>query len=361
LARNHSAISIFLPFWKQMLMRYTITEANTAFKPAFLQWIFLQHADVEKVLYFDPDVWITGSIDRLWSILDDNDVVFTPHILAPFPRDGRMPDEIVILRAGTFNLGFVGMRRSNGTAGLLAWWHQRLITGAIVDVDKGYHFDQKWMDLVPSYMSSVHVLRDRAYNVAYWNLHERGQHIRARHLGNDSHVVFTDTGDEIAFMHFSGFDTKTPGVLSRHQNRFTLATDFPALVPIFAHFAQRLESFGVRDSQDWPYAYDFFHDGQAIRLEHRMLFRWLTREELLRTAFADPFDGYFVQYLAESPRKDGTLPRLLNRIVESRKDLQDAFPRKNGRKYLPSQVQQLRDWFKRVGARELSLPADLFD
>jgi hypothetical protein len=39
---------------------------------------------------------------------------------------------------------------------------------------QGMHVDQNWVNFAPGMQDGVFILRDPAYNIAYWNLHERG-------------------------------------------------------------------------------------------------------------------------------------------------------------------------------------------
>ena len=73
--------------------------------------------------------------------------------------------------------------------------------------------DQRWMDLLPGFIDRVAVLRDRGYDVAYWNLHARPAGARPPTAG------VPPDGAPLRFLHFSGFDPLDPTHLSKHQNR----------------------------------------------------------------------------------------------------------------------------------------------
>ncbi|HEX9734899.1 MAG TPA: group 1 glycosyl transferase, partial [Thermoanaerobaculia bacterium] len=71
-----------VPHLASFLFKYTLLEANTAVKPYFLAHLFARH-DLESLVYFDPDVLVTGPLDELASLLDRHAVVLTPHLTDP--------------------------------------------------------------------------------------------------------------------------------------------------------------------------------------------------------------------------------------------------------------------------------------
>ena len=100
-------------------------------------------------------------------------LVLSPHNLGSMPRDGRKPNEQDILIAGVYNLGFVGINAGAFADELLDWWAVRLERDCIVDPERGFFVDQRWMDFAPAMAESFLLLRDPGFNVAYWNLHAR--------------------------------------------------------------------------------------------------------------------------------------------------------------------------------------------
>src|SRR5438128_728207 len=156
-----------LPYFYEMCFKYDVTELCTALKPSLLALLLNQYAD--EVIYFDPDILIMRPLEELKETLTAGNIVLTPHLLKPIPKDGRKPDEQDILIAGSYNLGFLALRRSRETDDFLLWWKERLRDGCRVDVARGLMTDQKWIDLIPGLYSSTVILRDESYNVAYWN------------------------------------------------------------------------------------------------------------------------------------------------------------------------------------------------
>ena len=199
------------------------------------------------------------------------------------PRDGRMVDETSILAAGIYNLGFIAVGGS--PTGFLEYWKQRLRFECIVAPERMRFVDQRWLDFAPG-MFEVAVLRDPAYNVAYWNL----DHRRLRWSGSRYEV----DGEPLRFFHFSGYKPDAPHLLSHHQGDRPriLLSQAPDLLRLCDEYGAELwaNGFGV-DEKD-PYGIDRLANGLPIDFVVRTYYRdWVT-SALVGEAPAppDPFD-----------------------------------------------------------------------
>jgi glycosyltransferase involved in cell wall biosynthesis len=242
-----------IPDLNRFCFQYTILELNTAVKPYFLEHLFTHHG-ARKLVYLDPDIMVFNSLQPLAELLDRYAIVLTPH-LTDAVRDGRKPSEIEILRAGTFNLGFLALANRPTVSRLLDWWKERLYTDCRVDLDKGIFVDQKWMDLAPGYFDDVFILRDPGYNVAYWNLHGR-----TISLHDDGVQV---NGVPCRFFHFSGYSPGVPQRVSKHQNRYAMH-DLGDAQRLFNLYSERLDAHHHKEVSHWPYAFGAFDNGEPI-------------------------------------------------------------------------------------------------
>jgi glycosyltransferase involved in cell wall biosynthesis len=300
--------------------KYSILELSTAVKPFALEYIF-EHYSVDQVLYFDPDISIYSDLDILAAALSDSSVILTPHLTSPL-MDGRHPTDLDILRSGSYNLGFIGIRRCAEAACFLQWWKTRLYDQCVVDLPKGLFVDQRWIDLVPGMFNDVGILRNPGLNVAYWNLSHR--------TVSRSSNGYTVNGESLCFFHFSGFNPEEPHRFSRHQNRFTL-DDLGDARELVLEYRQRLLERGYSECRKWPYAFGTFRNGFPIpemgRSAHHEMPDVVAR-------LSDPFseEGYqaFIDLwnrgLTGPDGKPTGVTRLAYRIYRARVDVQQAMP-----------------------------------
>ncbi len=304
----------------QLAAIYDVTELATAVKPQFLR--FLLDSGWDHVIYLDPDIKVFDSLAPAARLAREHGIVLTPHMTRPLPRDGRRIDDAHILSSGMFNLGFIAVGAETGT--FLEWWWSRTRRDALIEPHLQMFTDQRWIDYVPT-LFEPHILRSPAYNVAYWNLHERdvaydGERYR---VGNDP----------LVFFHFSGFNVDIPYLLSRHQGDLprVLISERPALRQLCAEYRADLIAAGVADATR-PYGWARLPSGLQYDKRMRRLYREAleTSERGLASEPPAPFDDEpaFIAWLNE-PVAAGLRPRVsryLHRLYLDRPDLQAAFP-----------------------------------
>ncbi|MFP6664549.1 MAG: hypothetical protein VCC00_10145 [Deltaproteobacteria bacterium] len=309
-----------LPNLDALSFRSSVTEFNTAVKPTFLRYLMREHG-LAKVCYFDPDIIIYRRLDELSRALDTSEVFLTPHLLAPL-GDDKLPTELNILQAGTYNLGFIGVSSGQSADDLLRWWEEKLLAECSVDVARGIFVDQRWIDFAPSLFTGVEISRDPGYNVAYWNLgHRKVVEREGAYCVN--HVP-------LKFFHFSGFSPQAVEVVSKHQNRFRLV-DLGDEQALFWDYRKRLLRNGFEEVSKIPYAFGYFDDGVLVPDVARHLWsdepgsdtRW-------PTPFAVSGPNSFRAWLNE-PAEESTghallITRLAMEIYRIRADLRRAFP-----------------------------------
>ncbi|MGH2521819.1 MAG: group 1 glycosyl transferase [Anaerolineales bacterium] len=241
-----------LPDFERLAYKYDILEFNTALKPSFLKHLFA--AGFDRVVYVDPDICFYASPRPIEQALNDAAIVLTPHALEPV-LDGERPSDVDFLRLGVFNLGFIALRRSAQAAAMLDWWEQRCLGLGFNDIGFGTFVDQKWADLIPHYFSSVHVLRHKGCNVAYWNLHERQLQLQ------DGQYAVDD--QPLVFFHFSGADAGKPSQLSKYQTRHALPAE-GVLARIVAAYCEALQAAGHEQLRRMDYSFACLDDGRPI-------------------------------------------------------------------------------------------------
>lgn len=238
---------INIPNFNSFCDRYNITELNTAVKPYFFDFLFSNNADVDIILYLDPDIYVYNKFESLEAGLFENQIILTPHITEPI-NDNKLPDEKDFLNTGIYNLGFIGLKRGEESFKLIKWWKERLKDYCYVDFKNGLFVDQIWMNLAPIFYKKVFILFDLGYNMAYWNLHERSfvKQADGKYLVNN---LFP-----LVFYHFSGYDLSKVYEISKYQTR-TSFTKRPELVDLFNEYNKAVMLLGHASFQKIPCYY----------------------------------------------------------------------------------------------------------
>jgi glycosyltransferase involved in cell wall biosynthesis len=306
-----------IPELGTFIYQYSILELNTAIKPYVVE--LLMNRGYKKVIYFDPDIRIFHSLDQMLGLLDQHDVLLTPH-LTDLLDDGKWPTELSILQAGSYNLGYIALRTCSETRKLVKWWQAKLYKECVVDLPRNLFVDQKWMDLVPSMFDGVYINRDPSWNIAYWNLNHRD--LQQLPDGN-----FSVDGRPLTFFHFSGFSIEA-STLSKHQNRFDKGPRGSALRALCTLYEEALIRNGIAHFKKLPYAFSHFADGTQVPDSARRLIR--SSDALAGIDFFDPVQCrhlHSVLNRAVPSNKGGiTLTALALSLWESRADLREAFP-----------------------------------
>jgi hypothetical protein len=316
------AAELLLPYFTELCFKYNAMELCAALKPSILRTVLELYRE-EEVVFFDSDILIARPLDEMTEALCSADIVFTPHNLDPIPQDGQMPNEPYILLAGTYNSGFVALRKSEQAKKFLRWWEDRLRDGCRLNVSQGFMLDQKWIELVPSYFPATVILHDPTYNVAYWNGHSRPIERRG-----DQYFV---NGRPLAFYHFSGYNPEKPQVLSKYQSRVEVKQG-SGLADLLALYGELQRKHGSAVTSQWGYRYATFNNGLVILPVLRQLYLNLNDEA--KRQFGNPFDvgrpDSFFNW-AIRPRPETNLSPFLEEIYRLRHDVASAFPEMGGK------------------------------
>jgi glycosyltransferase involved in cell wall biosynthesis len=309
-----------LPSGEWFHFKYTKLELCTAVKPYAFEFL-LHRFGLTNLVYLDPDTRLYGSPAPFLSELERASIVLTPHLTAPL-EGAEHPTDLDILRSGTYNLGFLALRRGESSERFLQWWQRRCFDFCVVDLPRGLFVDQKWMDLVPGMFPDVSIMRHPGLNMAYWNAGER---VLAQRNGR-----WEVNGQPLVFFHFSGFQPLDPESFSIHQGRFRLS-DLPQVRELALSYRDDVLREGYQTCASWPYAYGAFANSEPIPDAGR---RIAYAEEDIRSHVRDPFsdDGFRACvsfWNSHLPGPAGTptpLSRLAYQIYSSRADLQSAMP-----------------------------------
>ena len=239
------------PDFLKSAFKYNIIELNTAIKP----WATLELLKrYDKVIYLDPDICVFNSLENIFEKLDQYSFLVTPHAMSSYKGHGR-PNDQDLLRFGAFNLGFYAAAPSGKD--LLKWWHEKLIDNCFYEPSQGLGVDQKWIDLAPSFFNSVEILKDKGFNIAFWNLHEREISLK-----NDSYVV--NDVEKVVFVHFSSFVEEDKKAIAGKQTRYLPGSrpDFIMLSDVYRKYLEFSQQF--ISASYFEYGYLKFDSGEYI-------------------------------------------------------------------------------------------------
>lgn len=243
----------------KFIFKHSIVEASTSIKGQAL--VYLLDKD-EKVTYIDPDIQTYKSLNELSDILNEEDIVLTPHLTIPeIDEKDIVHNELSALRHGIYNLGFLAVKRSEEGLKFAKWWRDRLNLYCYDDIPKGIFTDQRWVDLAPAYFN-VYILKDPGYNMAPWNL-------STRKLKLIDEKLIVNGEYELVFFHYSGFDS---GANEKVFNRYVKdKSDY--IYVLRNNYIKEMNYYGQKELGNHTWSYDFYFDGKKINNKTRLLYR----------------------------------------------------------------------------------------
>ena len=273
-----------IPRLKEFCFKYNIVELSTAAKPYFLKYL-LDRKSVDKILYLDPDILVLNDMQAVYDRLDSWDILLTPHTDKDFPEDGLHPNDTAVMKHGVFNLGFLGLKMSKTGDEFLLWWQGKLYNKCVIEYDKGYFVDQKFVDYAVTLFQNIGILYEPGYNVAYWNLHGRRVYFE--------NIEWKCNDGPLYFYHFSSYKPEKPHVLSKHLTRFSFDT-MPEVKRLFQLYTDKVNANGYKETHKLPYTYGCFANGDVIL---DLMRKWY-RKNIAILHIDNPFD--LRQYDAKS-------------------------------------------------------------
>ena len=276
-----------VPSLESWIFKHAVVELCTAVKPWAFKYIMKKY-NPETVVYLDPDTVLYSPMEELYSILQTQPVVVTPHVTVPATDTDDLLDGEMLgsLRHGVFNLGFLGIANYGQGIDFINWWGARCLDWCYDDGPKGLFTDQRWVDLAPCFFTDMHVLRHPGYNMATWNLYYR-------QLSRDNANQLWVNGDQaLRFFHFSGFDIGTHELMLQKH-----APNDPILREMSDWYVSEQARNGQERLGKRPSPYDYFADGSKIDRPWRHVYR---EEADLPKRFPTPYsDAGFQQWMTK--------------------------------------------------------------
>lgn len=275
--------------WTDMSFKYSLTEFCTAIKPAAFQHFI--KSGYEKIIYFDPDIYVFSPLTKIFKVLEDHDMALTPHVAGVHPcYQGE--DEWAICVTGIYNLGFCAIRNTPKVSLIMEWWRERLMNQAFCDRTVGTFTDQKWMDWIPGFLGEgLYVIRDLGMNLAPWNYFERrivqtsDGNFMVRYRYDDNYAEDTP----LVFVHFSGYDYKLLMQNIVVHQRLSNPEEYKDIELATAKYCQALisqeKTFNSFITQN--YQYNYYDNGEKIENFHRRIYNGLVKDgKVVQNPFA---------------------------------------------------------------------------
>lgn len=256
-----------IPKWEEMAFKYNVIEFATSIKPFCISYLFKNY---DYVMYLDPDIYVTNSLDKIFNYLKSKDMIITPHynhIQQQF--SGAVPEE-ELLFVGIYNLGFCAIKNSETGMSIVNWWKNRLENKCFADKQLALHVDQKWIDFLPGFFpDNICISHNIGCNVAIWNLHERKLIIeKNKYFVQD---LVDGKKEQLYFFHFSGFDPySTEYINRRHPNYNT--KDYPSFKPLIQEYRELEYKNNYNYYSKLKYDFGCFPNGTTILPLNRRLY-----------------------------------------------------------------------------------------
>lgn len=244
----------------KFIFKHSIVEASTSVKGKAL--VYLLEHESDKVVYIDPDIKIYNSLNELSKMLDEHEIILTPHLTIPEQNEIDIQNnELCALQHGVYNLGFVAVRNGEEGMKFARWWDNRLGLYCYDDIPRGIFTDQRWCDLAPAYFD-VYILKNPGYNMAPWNL-------STRKITYKNNKILVNDKYELVFFHYSGFDSGAN------------ETVFNYYVPDKTNYIYKLREEYVNEMNEneqssigkYPWTYNFYFNGEPINRDIRKQYR----------------------------------------------------------------------------------------
>ena len=240
-----------IPDFQAWLFKHDVVEVCTAVKGPFIHQACSSGADA--VIYLDPDTALFSSLAPLAAMLEEHDILLTPHLIDPNVTAEAIADnDLSASRTGIFNLGFVAIRTTGEGARFARWWNDRLLDWCYDDMPVGLFVDQRWCDHVPALFDKVKVVRDPGYNVASWNLSTR-----TLAVGKDGQVSVN--GAPLRFWHFTKLGPMGDAMTKKYG-----ATNYP-VYEVWSWYKRQVTAATDAAIPERWWAYGAYSDGTPIR------------------------------------------------------------------------------------------------
>lgn len=260
----------------RFIFKHAIVEASTAVKGQFMRYLMDRFTDENEFVYLDPDVYVYGDFIELRQAMREHPIVLCPHLLRP----GNIDMELSSTAHGVYNLGFLGIYRSEEGRKCVDWWAERLSLFCYDDIQRGIFTDQKWFDLAPCFFD-VKVFKHNGYDFAPWSL------MNCNITRDDAGKYYIE-GDPLRFIHFSGY-----GRMAEKCMNEWLPKEGQLFRTLYADYSAVHDANDADRISKTPWSYANYKSGEPIDDVVRRTYRG---NGDVMFAYGDPFEKSNAEY-----------------------------------------------------------------
>lgn len=129
----------WIPDWQSMAFKYNVIEFATSIKPFCFDKLFKE--GYGKVIYLDPDIFVTSRLDYIFDGLEEKSMMITPHYNHIETNYTGAVTEEELLFVGIYNLGFGAIKNNEVGNKIINWWKNRLFDKCYADKEDALHVD----------------------------------------------------------------------------------------------------------------------------------------------------------------------------------------------------------------------------
>jgi hypothetical protein len=244
-------------FWKVPL-RQSMAEVARAIRPRLIQRAFDMYPQESLLFALDSDMTVEAPLVEATDLISRSDIVVTPHYIQAQVSQPAT-DLFFALSRGTYNAGFMGLRRTPVASDFLAWWQEKSESFYGSDTVRGLYYEQKWLDAAAA-VFPLTVLDHPGYNVGYWNIRERS----IRWSGHRWQAC----GQALRCMHWAGF------TWCNADRRLAAAAGEDTVFQLYGRHrrrARRVDRLLNDAAHEWTY--DKYVSGESVDAEVRFAAR----------------------------------------------------------------------------------------
>lgn len=279
--------------FERFIFKHSIVEASTSVKGQFFRYLYDRFDSEDKFVYLDPDVYVYSDFIELKETLNTRPIVLCPHLLQP----GNIDMELSSTAHGVYNLGFLGVNKSDEAKRFIDWWADRLYLFCYDDIQNGIFTDQKWIDLAPCFFD-VEVFKHRGYDFAPWSLLDCGMY-------EENGTVYIK-GDQLRFIHFSGY-----GRTAQNCMKNWLPEGEHVFKDLYKEYSIIHDNNNSDNISKTPWSYESYYSGQKIDDNIRVLYR---KNNDIMFKYENPFEKSNEFYNTELNKKDRNY---ISKLVEN--------------------------------------------